>query len=281
MIIFSIREGWRNFTNLGLIGLLCLVSLTVTLTLFGLTVRSYFLVEEWKSGLLGRFEIEAFLKEDTDSLSALTLLGRIKLLTDVDEVRYISKTAAAERFSEQFGEDLFELLEFNPLPASLVVTLEEDADPSHSWGRIAGLIEGMEGVDDVVYEGKLLAAVNRFYRTTGAGVMAAVGVTLIVSVILTILAVQSAIRSKEEFIRIVLLCGGTGLMARGPFIALGGYYGIISGLVASGVMALVGLFIVMGWGIGSVLPPVWIPAQAALGCLVGMIGAGWAAGRRK
>ncbi len=280
MIAFLLREGWRNLANLGIIGLLCLASLSITLSLSGLAVRGYLIVDEWKTGVLGRFEVEAFLDADVDSLNAIKIADRIEGMADVAGVIYISKELAAQRFGEQFGEDLFDLLEYNPLPSSLVVTLKKDANPAKSWARTSDAIAAIPGVDDVVYEGDLLASVSKFYQNVGTSVGIVVGLALIVSLVLTILSVQNAIRSKEDFIRIVALSGGTNLMARGPFIALGGYYGLISGLTASGVIALLGWIIRFGWGLGSTLPLWWIPALMLGGALIGMIGSGWAAGSR-
>ncbi|MDP8239898.1 MAG: permease-like cell division protein FtsX [Candidatus Hatepunaea meridiana] len=299
MILFSLREGWKNFSNISIIGLLSLISLTITLLLIGFAARGFILIEDWKSGMLGRFEIEAFLSEDTTKLrqvltpDATILEGitldstflegiarQIKALTDVEEVTYVSKTAAARRFTKQFGEELFDLLEYNPLPASYVVKLKRDADPSKSWERTSIAIEEIPGVDDVVYEGDLLLSVDRFYRSFGTVVAIAVMAALIVSMLLTILSVQSVIRSKEEFIRIVTLSGGTRWMARGPFVMLGAYYGIISGLFAAGVISLISWIISISWELGTVMPLWWLFLIVAIGAVFGMIGAGWAAGRR-
>ena len=205
---------------------------------------------------------------------------QISMLLDVGSVDYISRERAAELFSQQFGVELFDLLEFNPLQSSLVVTLREDADPSESWEKTAKAIAVIDNVEDVVFEGDLLAEVNRFYKTAGKGIGFAVGMALAVSILFTILSVQSVIRQREEFIQIITLSGGTSWMARGPFVALGGYYGIISGIAASCMLASFGWFIEVGWGIGSVFPVWWIPALIMGGVCISMISAGWAAGRR-
>ncbi|NQU06239.1 MAG: hypothetical protein HQ568_09125 [Calditrichaeota bacterium] len=279
MFYFSIREGWRNFGSLGIIGLLSLVSLTITLMLFGVALRGYVLVEEWKTGLLGRFEIEAFLSVESDSSTAVAVAGKINELPAVGNVEYISAEMAAKRFSEQFDVDLFDLLEFNPLPPSLVVSLKDDADPTESWEATAVAIAELDSVFDVVYEGELLASVNRFYRNAGRAIGAAVALALIVSIFLTIMATQNVIRSREDFIQVVTLSGGTAGMARGPFVALGAYYGVLSGITASAVVLAFGWFIRIGWGLGSATDIWWIPILITSGALIGMIGSGWAASR--
>ncbi len=280
MIAFLLREGWRNFSRLGIIGLLSLASLTITLSLVGLAARGYCLVEDWKAGILGRFEIEAFLAAEVDSSMAMEMAREIEGMKDVDHVSYVSKELAARRFRAQFGDDLFDLLEYNPLPSSLVVILKGDADPLKSWRRSSEAIAAIPGVDDVVYEGDLLAKVDRFYRTTGLGVGIAVGLTLIVSLVLTMMSVRSVIRSRKEFIQIVSLSGGTNFMARGPFVVLGGYYGFVSGLIAAGIVLLIDWIVKFAWGLKPSMMLWWIPAFLVCGVCIGMIGAGWAAQRQ-
>jgi len=280
LIAFALSEGWRSFRNLGILGLLTILSLTVTLTLVGLSLRGYLLIEGWSRGLLGRFEIEVFLSPEIDSLRVTELTGAVAALPEVGTVVYISREEAARRFSEQFGDELLDLLEFNPLPLSLVVTLSGDADPEVSWDRVARTIATLDGVDDVVYQGDLLARVSSFYRSAGVALAAAVGAALILSLIFTTLSVHAAIRSREEFIRIVSLSGGSKTFVRAPFIVLGGYYGVVSGLIAAGASALLLWMIGIGWNIDAALPVSWGAAQVLAGVCVGMVGAGLVAGRR-
>lgn len=280
MILFALREGWRNFHNLGLIGLLTLFSMTLTLTLSGLAIGGYILIEDWTEGLLGRFEIEVFLSPDADSLAASGVMAKVNSLPLVRNVKFISKEDAASRFTEQFGGDIFDLLEYNPLPTSIVVSLDKGADPATSWGEVADAIKHMNLVEDVVYEGELLSKVDQFYHRTGTGILSLMALTLIVSLTFTVLMVFGAIRSREDFIRIILLCGGSHIMARGPFISLGAYYGLVAGCFATGILMLFFKLGQLGWGISINLPTWWIAAQTGAGMLLGMIGAGWAAGRR-
>lgn len=280
MILFALREGWRNFRNLGVIGLLTLVSLTLTLTLIGLSIRGYLLMEDWRKGLLGRFEIEAFLDEDTDSMAVSDLISQINRIDAVSGIYYVSREEAAEKFKVQFGSEMFDLLEYNPLPASLVIALKQAADPAKTWDAVAIVLREMDGIEDVVYEGNLLNEVYEFYKKAGIALGIIVGVALLVSVIFTALSVEGSIKSREEFIHILSISGGSRAMAKGPFIAMGAYYGLISGLFALGLIELTLWLLYKGWSIGGLLPTFAIPVVFILGAVIGMVGAGWAAGRR-
>lgn len=280
MIGFALREGWRNFRNIGIIGLLNISSLTVTLILVGTALHGYLVVESWRSGLLGKFEIEAFLSPDVDSLSAVVLIDSISRFEKVNSLRYISQAEAAERFEEQFGEEVFDLLGYNPLPPSLVITLDEDADPSITWKAVADGISELEMVEEVVFEGDILAKVESFYRRAGSIAGIIIAVMLVVSLTFTILTVLSSINAREQFIRVVAMSGGSRAMAQGPFIAMGGYYGLVAAVFAIGVVSGIKWLLLVGWGAESVVRTWWIPGIIGLGLLIGIVGAGWAAGRR-
>ena len=280
MIGFALKEGARNFRNLGLTGLLTLAALTATLFLLGVGFRGYLTLQSWSQGLLGRFEIEAFLNARVDNRQTQDLLTRIKSLPRVVSVTYVSKEEAARRFVEQFGSEVFDLLEYNPLPPSVIVTLDPRSDPSATWEATARAIGQIQGVDDVVYQGKLLADVRRFYRQAGLALLAVIIGALAVSLFFTILTVHNAIRVREEFIRVIAFSGGTRAMARGPFIATGAIYGVVSGAMASVFVELLVRLVKSGWGIESRAPIWWFPAMLGAGVIIGIFGAGWAAGRR-
>lgn len=280
MILFSLREGYRNFQNLGIIGLLTLLSLSATLTLGGLSVRSFIMVQDWTDGLLGKFEIEAFLEDEADSTAIINIMNQVHNLPGVSSVKFISREEAAHRFSEQFGEEVFDLLEYNPLPMSVVVTLNPGSDPVSGWQTTADQIADLPYVFDVVYQGELLAQVERLYERGSRIVIAVIAIALILSLMFTVLTVYGAIRSREDFIHILLLCGADRSTVNGPFIAVGFYYGVVAGLIAAMISVAMSELVMLGWGIDVSIPLNLLPLFPAAGVVIGAAGAGWAASRR-
>ncbi len=279
MLGFALQEGWRNYKNISIIGLLTIASLTITLTLIGLSVYGYLVVESWQKGMKGKFEIEAFLSENLDSDATAKLIEQVKGYEHVQTVEYVSKKEAAERFLDQFDQDIIDALGYNPLPPSIVISMSQDADPSKSWAKIAGRTANLDGVEEVVYEGELLAKVDQFYKRAGKFGLTGVGMMILISMIFTILTVMGSIRSRERFIRIVAMSGGSRMMAQGPFIAMGGYYGLLAGILAALIVAGVRFGFIVVWGPDAEVVCWWIPAIAGGGLIFGIIGAGWAAGR--
>lgn len=94
------------------------------------------------------------------------------------------------------------------------------------------------------------------------------------------LTVVGEIKSREEFIRIVAMSGGTRFMARCPFIAMGAYYGFIAGIFAAGLSYVVGWIINAGWGISAIPDYRELAIIPAAGILIAVVGSSWVAGSR-
>jgi len=132
----------------------------------------------------------------------------------------------------------------------------------------------------VIYQGELMGEVDRFYGRAGAALIWLIGGALAVSLVFTGMTIAAAIKSRGEFIQIVLMCGGSRMMARGPFIALGGFYGLAAGCIGAAVAAGVSTLVTVGWEIEAHFPVKWLPMLAAAGILLGSATAGWVAGRK-
>jgi len=70
----------------------------------------------------------------------------------IRSVDFISKEEAAETFIKETGEDFREILSYNPLPASFIVTLNFDEVASDSLHLVADQIASLEWVDEVVFK---------------------------------------------------------------------------------------------------------------------------------
>jgi len=280
MIAFAIREGWRSFRTLGIGGLLTLASLTVTLALGALTAEGYFMLNNWQKSALENFEIEAFLFADISEPAVQRVIAEAEKIDKVVGVRYITRDEAAARFKAQVGSDLLDVLGYNPLPPSIIVKLAGSMSQKEAWRIVTRSLQKIEGVDEVIYQGDLLQELEEFYSRASRTLGMLIGGALVLSFVFTGLTVAAAIRSRYEFIQIVLMCGGSRLMARGPFVALGGYYGAVAGITGGCLTAIILWLTTLGWEVNARLPLEWAPVMVAAGVIIGSGTAGWVAGRK-
>ena len=117
--IGSLGDLWRTpFTSVMTV-LVLGISLTLPATLHLFVKNTQTVTEQWNSAS----EITLFLKLSTADKAAQSLVQRIQLYPEVDNVVYISAEQALAEFKviSGFGQAL-EYLDENPLPATLLVT---------------------------------------------------------------------------------------------------------------------------------------------------------------
>jgi cell division transport system permease protein len=151
----------------------------------------------------------------------------------VKQMTYVSKDEAAEIFEREFGENIFDVLDINPLPASFRISLKDGFKTSTNALEISGKLEEIDGVESVRYRKELLelidtraASVNNL--TLGLGIIISLSAIFLVSN-----TIRLAIYAKRQTIRTMQLVGATRAFIRVPFLLEGILQGILGGIVAS------------------------------------------------
>jgi cell division transport system permease protein len=273
---YTIRESLSGFTRTKLSSILSIITIAVSLILLGMfaivTIHAQRFVEE----IRGRVEIEAFLLEPIRQMEIDSLAALITTFEGVDGVVLITKEEAASIFKEETGEDIMDVLDFNPLPPSLRITLKEGYKTAVKARDIAVRLEALNGIESVAYRKALLetldqraAAVHNI--TLGLGLL--VGLSAIVLVSNTI---RLAIYAKRQIIRTMELVGATGGFIRLPFILEGVLQGLIGGILAAATLYLAVRYGVR-WLSGELssyirIDPLFYLLVIAVGALLGLMG---------
>ena len=128
------------------------------------------------------------------------------------------------------GEDFLDVFESNPIPVSLELQVDAAYISTDSLAVIeAGLME-IPVVDDVVYQQSLVELLNA--NIERIGIIMAVFIALLLSVVLINNTVRLNIFSKRFTIHTMRLVGATkGFISR-PFLGQAFFQGLISGAIA-------------------------------------------------
>lgn len=187
----------------------------------------------------GKPQVTVFLIPKAGKLEADNLTTKLKATGKVASTHYVSKEDALEIYRQQNKSDplLLEMVTADILPASLEVS----ANDPQFLADLAEVIEGSDGVDEVVYQrdvvDSLLSWTNAI-RLVG-GVLALLLVFDSLLIIGTVIAMKIALKRDE--IEILTLVGATPWAIRSPFIVEGGFYGFFGAGLASFI--LVGVMI--------------------------------------
>jgi len=101
---------------------------------------------------------------------------------------------------------------------------------------LAGMLEKTDGVEEVVYYKDVIGTFQRWSYTAKVFGMALVGILSLISVLVVLVTIGSAIHSKKEEIVVMRLIGASDWYIQGPFLAQGVFYGLCASILSSILM---------------------------------------------
>lgn len=235
-IITSLGEIWRTPVASVMTILVMGLSLTLPATLHIIVKNVQSINVEWDSAS----EISLILKEGLSEQQISSAIRRISAYDEVSKLRYISKEDAVEEFRELsgFGEAL-SYLEFNPLPASFIVTPSNHYRQAEAAKNLLLKLEKEREVDFGKLDIDWLTRLNALVDLLRESVLT-VAILLLVSVVLIIgNTIRLSIISRREEIEVMKLVGATEGFIQRPFVYTGIWYGVLGGLVAFIVVTFV------------------------------------------
>ncbi len=232
-IWFAFREGLKGFRRARLATIISITSVAVALVMVGMFILFSLNMDRWIGHVRSKVELEIFLEPVIKTEEGQQIAERIRKMEGVAAVRYVDKDMAARRFEEQFGRNIYEVLDTNPLPPSVTVRFAEGSQNSKVVERIAARIRGLEGVDEVIYQKELLALVDRYVHLIYLIAAAIGGGLFVIAFVLLHNTIRLTIHARSDIIEIMKLVGATSRFIRRPFIVEGFFQGLLGGLFSS------------------------------------------------
>ena len=249
---------YQRMKGMGIVSTLIMSVALLMLALFTLvTVNLHGLAQSFRSEI----EIDVFVKDDVPVEQALALRERLAKLQGVQAAQFISKEDALAEFRAQLGQDsdLLDVLEENPLPASMRLQLAETAQQSDRLSLLADYIRELPEVDEVRYGDIWVSKLERYIQVfTYLDVL--VGAIVLISAMFVISnTVRLTVMARSRTIEIMRLVGATNGFIRMPFVI----ESAVQGAVAGG-LAMVAVWVVHHYAAQHVRPLAFYrPAEIA------------------
>lgn len=230
---YLFKEGLSGFRRARLSMLISVSTLTISLLLlgfFGIIYRNANVVIQ---SFRDKVEMEVFLEEPLSDSTIVSMKKTFEAIPGIAKSHFISKEDAARIFKKEFGEDIFSVLEFNPLPPSFKLQLQDGYKNADSANSIYAKLKNIQGTDDVVYRKALLEILDKRVRIF-FGVSVATGVILLIAAIFLVSnTIRLTIYAKRKMIATMKLVGATRGFIRAPFLVEGVLQGFLGGAFAS------------------------------------------------
>ncbi|MCK9858054.1 permease-like cell division protein FtsX [Paenibacillus sp. ATY16] len=236
------REGFKNIIRNGWMSFASISSIFFSLFLLGVFVLLALNINSMASNIESQVQIRVYLQTDIDQQKTNELENKIRKLSDVSKVEFVSKEEGLELLRKNLGKDGDALLdgydkESNPLPDSFTVEVFDPQNIAVAASEISALNNGDEAkpITSVKYgQGTVekLFKITNAIRNIGLVIVIGLGVTAMFLISTTI---KMTILARRREIGIMKLVGATNSFIRWPFFV----EGALIGLVASGITTIV------------------------------------------
>lgn len=179
-----------------------------------------------------KVEIDAYLHDSISHADISKLTSSIKTVGGVKNVTFISKEEAAKIFQEEFGQDILEVFDYNPLPSSLKINLYDEYKTIDRIEKIKLELQKNPEISDIVYAQKNLEIIERNSQSLVFLNLSLLVIITFSSIFLIGNTVRLMIVAKKDTIEIMKLIGATKEVIRTPFIMEGFFQGLVGSLLA-------------------------------------------------
>ena len=226
--LYLLTEGVKNTWRHKMTAFTAIFSLFIALYIVGLLATAGNNTHKVLHYLRSKYKIEVFFKQDVSNEEAVGLIHRIKKIKGVRTATIIEKEDAMRIFKDQFGENITDILGYNPLPVSAVVNVDRTRRDPLRIEPIIKEIRTIDRVEEIRYQGNLINKIERNYKRVSDRFPYFSSIIIFIAVLIIYNTIKLSVYSRRDLIRSLQLIGATRLFVKLPFIIEGIFIGLIS-----------------------------------------------------
>ena len=237
------KDSRRQKRKLGSFPFLSVIfSITLSLVVMGIFGIAFIYLKTLTSIVQSNVEIQVYLDKsirdhDVKRLEKImTTRPYIRSDDATENIKFISKETAAEVFIRDTGEDFTKFLGDNPLRDAFSVKIINQYQSVDSLKTIEIDLRRLPGVYEIVFQESLIASINKNLRKIGILLLGMTLILLVAVIVLINNTIRIALFSQRFLIRSMQLVGATKGFIRWPFLKRSLIYGLVSGVLASGII---------------------------------------------
>lgn len=232
---YLFKEGIRSVWNNRLMSAASIGVLVSCLLITGMAILMSLNVRNVVDQMGKDNQITVFLETNIDELTAVQVIGpEIRRLDNISACEFYSKDEGIVKWEKELGPLFGELQGAeNPLPHAFHVTMVDLSQYQTTVDSIMQ-VEGVDLITDRSEVAKRLTDLNTLVTQVGLWLVAALG---IISLFIISNSVRMTMYSRRFEISIMKSVGATNHFVRTPFVIEGVVLGLISGVLASVIVA--------------------------------------------
>lgn len=249
-----IRSGFVNFWRNGFVSFSSIFVMIVTLMVIGSIIFTNVLLKSALANIESKVDINVYFVTTASDSDIQQIQQELQALPEVATATYISADEALAEFKQRHQDDQFTLQaldELNSNPLGAIINIQAK-DPSQ-YGAIADFLQsksvspsdGLPIIDKINYN-QNQAAIDKLTSIINLSREVGIALTIIlaaVTILVTFNTIRLTIYISREEISIMRLVGASNKYVRGPFVIVGIMYGIVSSVIAMGLLWPIAYFL--------------------------------------
>ena len=216
-----------------------IVSVTLVLLLVGIITFITLSSQKESRNIRERLEVSMVMKDSVSDAYAESVSQRVGMEPYAIGAGYIGKEQALKDWQTETGEDLETLFGANPLSPEVYFRIKANYSSPDSLKSISSRLESIPGVAEVVMpDSEMVDAMNSNIQSLAIILGLVALVMIVISFVLINNTVHLSIYARRFTIHTMQLVGATDSFIRKPFILNNMIAGLISGLIASAILAI-------------------------------------------
>lgn len=232
MILFYFSEAIRSIKSAKTSFFLTTISLTISVLLVLFSYMTIIISNYYTSYLKSNIKINVFLNDLTTKDDRAKLQAELDSKAYTSVVKFVSKDEAADKFIRETGEDFRSILDYNPLPASFVISISEKYAYSDSLNKIIQDLSNLQNVDEVVFKEGFVYRLLNYIDTIKIYLFLITGIFCLIAIYLVYATIRLIINSRMIDFETMKLVGAKLSTIKIPVLLNGLIAGIISGALA-------------------------------------------------
>ena len=239
---------FRALRNMRQWPLLCAASI-LTMAVALATVATFFLVvintEQLALRWTKEIQVIAYLEKAPAQQSVAGLTKKLKNITEVESVKYVSPDDAMERFQKNLGDDasLLEGVSKDLLPPSFELGLYAEYRNQRGIASVIEQLEHYLEVDDLRYGQEWLDQFNKFAQTLRFVGIILGGFLLFAALFIVSNTIKLTLYARRDELEIMALVGATMRFIQIPFMLEGAIQGFLGGVLSLAFLGISFVFL--------------------------------------
>lgn len=268
---YAIKQTFSQFGRNKSMYVVSVLAITAMMLILGLFFVAFVNVDLFATSINNDYNvIQIYLDDKADSKA---VEREITALKGVNDTVFESKESAMDGLKDNWGDNgyLLDNLKENPLPDSYIVYV----DDKEAADYVAKAALDIKGVDDVTYYQDTIDKLGKVTHFVETGSLVSMIFLIIVSIVIVANTIKLTVLNRAKEIGIMKYLGATDWFVRMPFLLGGILIGIVSSVIASGLIYVVYSRIVSMFGadIFSILSMRLVSVNYLIGNLLIMLAA--------